>query len=65
MTGKLDFPADHPMLGHFKFLKAHTQVVPKMTIPSPSVLHFRGGRDAISKHAYPDMDGYFEDLGKT
>ena len=65
VTGKIDFPADHPMLGHFKFLKSHTQLVPKMTIPSPSVLHFRGGRDAISKHAYPDLDGYFEDLGKT
>jgi 5-methyltetrahydropteroyltriglutamate--homocysteine methyltransferase len=65
VTGKIDFPSDHPMLAHFKFLKAHTKVTPKMTIPSPSVLHFRGGRDAISKSAYPDLDGYFEDLGKT
>jgi methionine synthase II (cobalamin-independent) len=65
VTGKIDFPSNHPMLAHFKFLKAHTKVTPKMTIPSPSVLHFRGGRDAISKSAYPDLDGYFEDLGKT
>ena len=53
------------MLAHFKFFKANTKVTPKMTIPSPSVLHFRGGRDAISQAAYPDLDGYFEDLGKT
>ena len=49
VTGKLDFPADHPMLEHFKFLKANTKVTPKMTIPSPSVMHFRGGRQAISQ----------------
>ena len=65
ITAKLDFPADHPMLGHFKFLKANTKVTPKMTIPSPSVMHFRGGRNAISKEAYPDMEGYFEDLAKV
>ncbi len=64
VTGKLDFPADHPMLAHFKFLKATTKVVPKMTIPSPSVMHFRSGRAAISQAAYPDMDGYFADLAK-
>ena len=34
---------NHPMLEHFRFLKAHTRLVPKMTIPSPSVLHFRLG----------------------
>ena len=32
------------MLEHFKFLKAHTSVTPKMTIPSPAMLHFRLGR---------------------
>jgi 5-methyltetrahydropteroyltriglutamate--homocysteine methyltransferase len=64
VTGKLDFPADHPMIAHFKFLKANTKVTPKMTIPSPSVMHFRGGRSAISKDVYPEMGAYFEDLGK-
>ncbi len=52
VIGKLDFPADHPMLDHFKFLKKHAataHVTPKMTIPSPAVLHFRGGRKSISK----------------
>jgi 5-methyltetrahydropteroyltriglutamate--homocysteine methyltransferase len=68
VIGKLDFPADHPMLDHFKFLKKHAgiaHVAPKMTIPSPTVLHFRGGRNLISKEIYPDLDGFFEDLAKT
>jgi 5-methyltetrahydropteroyltriglutamate--homocysteine methyltransferase len=65
VIGKVDFPADHPMLGHFKFLKANTRVVPKMTIPSPAVLHFRGGRQSISKDVYPDLDAFFDDLGKA
>ena len=67
VIGKLDFPANHPMLEHFRFLKnaARPMSPPKMTIPSPSVLHFRGGRKAISKKVYPDIDAYFDDLGKT
>jgi 5-methyltetrahydropteroyltriglutamate--homocysteine methyltransferase len=64
VTGKLDFPSDHPMLGHFRFLKANTRLVPKMTIPSPSVMHFRGGRNAINRQAYPDMGAYFDDLAR-
>jgi 5-methyltetrahydropteroyltriglutamate--homocysteine methyltransferase len=65
VVGKIDFPADHPMLGHFKFLKANTRAVPKMTIPSPAVLHFRGGRQSISEEIYPDLDVFFDDLGKA
>jgi 5-methyltetrahydropteroyltriglutamate--homocysteine methyltransferase len=65
ITGKLDFPADHPMLDHFRFLKAHTRVMPKMCIPSPPVLHFRLPKDAIPKSVYPDLDGFFSDLGTT
>src|SRR5437588_11800139 len=66
--GKLDFPASHPMLDHFKFLKKHADiahVTPKMTIPSPAVLHFRGGRKSISKDVYPDLEPFYEDLAKT
>src|SRR5579863_6270286 len=68
VIGKLDFPDDHPMLAHFKFLKKQCEVahvMPKMTIPSPSVLHFRGGRKSISKEVYPDLDVFFQDLAKT
>jgi 5-methyltetrahydropteroyltriglutamate--homocysteine methyltransferase len=60
ITGRIGWPASHPMIGHFKFLKDHTRLVPKMTIPSPSVLHFRTGYEAI-KPVYPDIDEFFAD----
>src|SRR5262249_31057019 len=44
VSGRLKFPSDHPMLQHFAFLKAVARTTPKMTLPSPSVMHFRGGR---------------------
>lgn len=65
VTGKLDFPDDHPHLAHFKFLAATTSRVPKMTIPSPSMLHYRGGRKAIDAGAYYRMEDYYADLGKA
>jgi 5-methyltetrahydropteroyltriglutamate--homocysteine methyltransferase len=61
VTGKVGF-SGHAMLEHFRFLKQHTRVAPKMTIPSPSVLHFRGGRAGISQDVYPDLDAFFDDL---
>ncbi|ABD89684.1 cobalamin-independent methionine synthase II family protein [Rhodopseudomonas palustris] len=68
VIGKLDFPDDHPLPTQFKVLQRHAEiahVTPKLTIPSPSVLHFRGGRDAISQEAYPSIGLFFEDLAKT
>jgi len=65
VNGKLGFPATHPMLEHFKFLKAHTRVTPKMTIPSPSIFHFRLEPDAVATKAYADRDAIFDDLAKT
>ena len=65
VVGKLGF-GSHPMLEHFRFLKNHTsKATPKMTIPSPSVLHFRGGRQAISEAIYPDIGDFYSDLGKA
>jgi 5-methyltetrahydropteroyltriglutamate--homocysteine methyltransferase len=64
IDGKLGF-SGHPMLEHFKFLKAHTRAVPKMTIPAPSTLHFRQGRAAVSKDVYPELDPFFDDLAKA
>ena len=64
VVGKLGF-SNHPMLEHFKFLKSHTRVVPKMTIPSPSVLHFRLEPGAVNKKLYGGNDGIFDDLAKT
>lgn len=64
VTARIDF-SGHPMLGHFQFLKSHTRRTPKMTIPSPSVLHFRGGRKAIPESLYPSMDEFYHDLGSA
>jgi 5-methyltetrahydropteroyltriglutamate--homocysteine methyltransferase len=61
ITGKLGF-SGHPMLEHFKFLKSHTRVTPKMTIPAPSTMHFRQGRALISRDVYPTLDPFFDDL---
>lgn len=46
----------------FKFLQSATKQTPKVTIPSPTMLHFRGGRGAISKDAYPDLNGFYADV---
>jgi 5-methyltetrahydropteroyltriglutamate--homocysteine methyltransferase len=64
VSARVDFDG-HPMLDHFRFLKEVATVTPKMTIPAPSVLHFRGGRPAISKDVYPDMDGFFADAAEA
>lgn len=65
VVGKLGF-SDHPMLAHFRFLQSIAgDAVPKMTIPSPSVLHFRGGRKVIDETVYPDLADYFDDLATT
>jgi 5-methyltetrahydropteroyltriglutamate--homocysteine methyltransferase len=64
VVGKIGF-SGHPMIDHFKFLKAHSRVTPKMTIPSPSVLHFRSGRNGISKTIYPDIEEFFDDLAEA
>src|SRR5829696_7832441 len=64
VKGKLGF-SNHPMLEHFRFLKANTKVTPKMTIPSPTVLHFRLEPNAVDTKYYADRDAIFDDLGKT
>jgi 5-methyltetrahydropteroyltriglutamate--homocysteine methyltransferase len=46
----------------FAFLKSVTTRLPKVTIPSPTMLHFRGGRAAISKQAYPDLEQFYADV---
>jgi 5-methyltetrahydropteroyltriglutamate--homocysteine methyltransferase len=47
----------------FKFLQdAVTTNVPKLTIPSPSMVHYRGGKAAVDPRVYPDMDAFWADL---
>ncbi len=53
------------LLDHFEFLRSVTSAVPKMTLPSPSIMHFRGGRAAIDAVAYPDLDEFFADLARV
>jgi methionine synthase II (cobalamin-independent) len=65
VSGKLGTFSGHPMLEHFRFTKAHARVLPKMTIPSPSSLHFRYGREAVPEAIYPDMRDFYRDLGQT
>ena len=65
VVGKLGGYTPHPMVEHFKFLRAHAQAMPKMTIPSPSSLHFRYGRDAVPESIYPTMEEFYRDLGES
>ena len=46
----------------FDFLKGIVTRTPKVCIPAPSMLHFRGGRDAISAQVYPRLEDFYEDL---
>jgi len=51
------------MVEHFKYLKSVTTRTPKFTIPSPGTAHMRGGRNAISRTAYPELDEFWADIG--
>jgi 5-methyltetrahydropteroyltriglutamate--homocysteine methyltransferase len=64
--------AKNIQLADFEYLKAQVAalglpaVVPKVTIPSPTMLHFRGGRAGISKEAYPELDPvFYDDVAKA
>lgn len=48
----------------FDFLKnvVGSEHTPKVTIPAPSMLHFRSGREGVSAEAYPDLDAFYDDL---
>ena len=66
ITGKLDFPDDHPMLDHYRFVAAHTKVTPKISIPGPSCCHFRTSLDDTLPQAYKDdPQELFTDLAAT
>ncbi len=52
----------HPInVADFEFLKAHTDLLPKITIPGPCALHFRGGNAAVLASAYRGMDAFWAD----
>ena len=52
----------HPInVPDFKFIAANSKLVPKITIPGPCALHFRGGDRAVLAHAYNDVEQFWED----
>ncbi|HXZ54287.1 MAG TPA: 5-methyltetrahydropteroyltriglutamate--homocysteine S-methyltransferase [Burkholderiales bacterium] len=53
------------MLDHFRYLKSVAKGTPKFTMPSPSILYHRGGRAAISRDAYPDLEELWRDVGQV
>jgi 5-methyltetrahydropteroyltriglutamate--homocysteine methyltransferase len=63
VTGKLARP-NAIFVDDFKFLKSVAHGTPKITIPSPTTLHFRGGRAAVDAQAYPDMADFYADLAR-
>ncbi|WP_326544272.1 5-methyltetrahydropteroyltriglutamate--homocysteine S-methyltransferase [Pseudorhodoferax sp.] len=55
-------------LADFQYLKTQVAagLTPKVTIPSPTMLHFRGGRAGISKTAYPELEpDFYDDVAKA
>lgn len=65
ISDHLDFPDDHPMLDHFRFVAQHTEVMPKISIPGPSCLHFRTAPDDIHPDDYKDPERLFHDITQT
>lgn len=64
VTGKLRHTRDI-QVEDYNFLKSVVHQTPKVSIPSPTMIHFRGGRKSIDITAYPDMDEFFSDLSKA
>ena len=61
VTGKLKHINDI-QVADFNYLKTVVSQTPKVSIPSPTMIHFRGGRKSIDINSYPDMDEFFADL---
>ncbi len=64
VTGKLRH-VKNIQVDDFNYLKSVVSATPKVSIPSPTMVHFRGGRAAIDIESYPDMDEFFEDLAQV
>jgi 5-methyltetrahydropteroyltriglutamate--homocysteine methyltransferase len=53
------------MVEPFEFLRAATRRTAKLCIPSPSMLHMRGGRPAISREVYPELGEFWADAARA
>ncbi|SVE10967.1 uncharacterized protein METZ01_LOCUS463821, partial [marine metagenome] len=65
ITGKIDFPDDHPHLQHFDFLAKNTSVIPKISIPGPSCCHFRTAPADILPEEYKDVELLTRDISRA
>ena len=53
----------HPIhVADYQYIRANTALLPKLTIPGPCALHFRGGDAAVLKTAYSDVDQFWDDI---
>jgi 5-methyltetrahydropteroyltriglutamate--homocysteine methyltransferase len=59
---RITHSASSPGPRDFKFLKSVTKHVGKATVVGPAFIHFFGGRDAISRDVYPNLDDFWSDL---
>lgn len=66
VEGRMELPEGGIFSDHFRYLKSQCadDVTPKLTIPSPTMLHFRAGRAGVDEKAYPTMEEYFDDLAR-
>ena len=65
ITNRLDFPDDHPMVDHFRYIADITKIEPKISIPGPSACHFRTALEDIAPPEYDDPTVLFNDIAKT
>jgi 5-methyltetrahydropteroyltriglutamate--homocysteine methyltransferase len=64
-TDRLRWPEGGIEVRNFRYLQSRTSRTAKQTIPSPTMTHFRGGREAVDRSVYPDMDDFFADLAEV
>ncbi|MDH4107315.1 MAG: 5-methyltetrahydropteroyltriglutamate--homocysteine S-methyltransferase [Gammaproteobacteria bacterium] len=65
IKSRIDFPDDHPMLGHFRYLASIARVQPKISIPGPSACHFRTAPADIHPPEYADLEVLFADIARA
>jgi 5-methyltetrahydropteroyltriglutamate--homocysteine methyltransferase len=64
INGKVERPNGGIEITNYRYTSSLTDRTVKVTVPSPTMTHFRGGRDAISTEAYPTMEEFFTDLAR-
>ena len=62
INGQIKRPTGGIEVENYKYTSSLTDRQVKVTLPSPTMTHFRGGRDAVDRDTYPDMDDFFYDL---